>query len=369
MTDFKVKVVKINDVFKHPNADKLSICQIDGWQCVTQLDAYKPGDLAIYFPIDSILPETIEAVLFGPDAKIKLNKSRVRTIKIRQVVSQGMLASCDDFGIKPKEGLDVTSMLGITKFEPPEPPASMRGGNQVSKKKKNSHFKEYGGLDNFKHHNRLFQDGEEVVITEKVHGTNFRCGLLPVEVNTFWKKVKKFFRVLPSHEFVFGSNKVQLQDKKAAKTGYYEKQGVGNVYEEAVIKYDMKNKFEKGEVVYGEIYGDGIQKNYAYGCKQGEHKLVIFDLMRNGEYISHDELVEWCKDRELDMVPVLYRGPFSEAKARELTKGNSVFVPSQKVREGVVIRSPLETKCSIGRKVLKLISDDYLLKEDNTDFH
>jgi hypothetical protein len=45
------------------------------------------------------------------------------------------------------------------------------------------------------------------------------------------------------------------------------------------------------------------------------------------------------------------------------------MVPEQKVREGVVLRPVVETKCHIGRKVLKLISDDYLLREDNTDFH
>jgi tRNA-binding EMAP/Myf-like protein len=393
MADFKVKVVRINDVVIHPNADRLELAQIDGWQCVIQKAAYKPGDMAVYIPIDSVLPSQIEEKLFGADAKIKLSKSRVRTIKIRGAISQGMLASCSDLGVPEVEGYDCTAMLGISKYEPPEPPANMRSGaNSVSKKKKNPNFKEYGGLDNFKHHNTLFQNGEPVVITEKIHGTNFRCGLVPVEVNTLEKKVKKFFGLLDPYEFVYGSNKVQLQDKSPLSapwyikalmwvrrhvggnvfkqyTGFYESRGVGNVYAEAVEKYDLRNKFAPGEVVYGEIYGDGIQKHYSYGCQPGEHKFVVFDLMRNGEYIDHAELILWCKEKGLDIVPVLYEGPYNEAVSKELTKGNSVMVPSQKVREGVVIRSEKETKCHIGRKVLKLISDEYLLKEDNTDFH
>jgi RNA ligase (TIGR02306 family) len=391
MADFSVKVVKINKVEKLENSDRLSVAYIDGWQCVIQRDSYREGDLAIYIPIDSILPQAVEEKLFGADAKIKLSKSRVRTIKIRGAISQGMLAPCAELGVPEQEGYDCTAMLGITKFEPPEPPANMRSGaNPVSKKKKNPNFKEYGGLDNFKHHNRLFQDGEPVVITEKIHGTNFRAGIVPVEVNTLLKKVQRALGILKPYEFVYGSNKVQLQHRldsgskwkiklfgwipiKSVRTlcyqGYYAQSGVGNVYAEAVVKYSLKTRLKEGEVLYGEVYGDGIQKNYAYGCKQGEHKLIVFDLMRDGEYVSHDELVAWCKDRGLDMVPVLYRGPFAEATARDLTKGNSVLEPTQKVREGVVIRPEIETRCHIGRKVLKLISDEYLLKDDNTDFH
>ena len=52
-----------------------------------------------------------------------------------------------------------------------------------------------------------------------------------------------------------------------------------NVYIEAVNKYKIKEILTPGMVLYGEVYGDGIQKNYNYGCKDGEHKLVIFDVM------------------------------------------------------------------------------------------
>jgi tRNA-binding EMAP/Myf-like protein len=393
MSTFSVKVVKIEGKSPIPNADSIEISHIAGWQCVTRKESFPIGSLAVYIPIDSVLPTIIEEKLFGLDAKIKLSKSRVRTIKIRGAISQGMLASCSDLGVPEVEGYDCTAMLGISKYEPPEPPANMRSGaNSVSKKKKNPNFKEYGGLDNFKHHNTLFQSGEPVVITEKIHGTNFRCGLVPVEINTLEKRVKKLLGLLDPYEFVYGSNKVQLQDKSPLSapwyikalmwvrkhvggntfkqyTGFYESKGVGNVYAEAVEKYNLRSKFAPGEVVYGEIYGDGIQKNYNYGCTPGEHKFVVFDLMRNGEYIDHAEVVHWANERGLDVVPTLYEGPYNEAVSKALTKGNSVMVPSQKVREGVVIRSEKETKCHIGRKVLKLISDDYLLREDNTDFH
>jgi RNA ligase (TIGR02306 family) len=277
-----------------------------------------------------------------------------------------MLAPCNDLNVPAIEGYDCTKQLGITKFEPPVE-LSPRSGNPVSKKKKNPHFKEYGGLDNFKWYPDLFAEGEEVVITEKVHGTNFRAGYVPMHVDTLWKRIKKFFRVLPEFEFVFGSNKVQLQDRKYK--GYYEKEGAGNVYEEAVENYGLRNKLDNGEVVYGEVYGSSVQKNYMYGCKEGERRFIVFDLMVNGEYVDTDTLIAWCEARKLPVVPLLYRGPFNAAKAKELTLGDSVLEPTQKVREGVVIKPTTETKCHMGRKVLKLISDEYLLKDDNTDFH
>jgi hypothetical protein len=68
------------------------------------------------------------------------------------------------------------------------------------------------------------------------------------------------------------------------------------------------------------------------------------------------------------MVPILYVGPFDIAKVKELTKGNSILAPSQKVREGVVVKSIENQECYIGRKMLKFISDEYLLK-DQSEFH
>lgn len=70
------------------------------------------------------------------------------------------------------------------------------------------------------------------------------------------------------------------------------------------------------------------------------------------------------------MVPELYRGPFIGLEfVKGFTKGNSVFVPSQKVREGVVVKS-LTTYDEYGQnRALKVISEDYLSDESNTDFH
>jgi hypothetical protein len=95
---------------------------------------------------------------------------------------------------------------------------------------------------------------------------------------------------------------------------------------------------------------------------------VLFDVMVDGKYLDALSCRKWIESRNLPVVPELYRGRFDEAKIKALTLGDSVMAPSQKVREGVVVKPLLEEVCFIGRKMLKFISDEYLLK-DNTDFH
>ena len=92
MSTLKVEIVKIDKVEHHPNADRLDLLTIKGWQVVAGRDNYEEGDLAIYFPIDSVLPPIVKSRLFPPDSKITLTNNRIRTIKIRGAISQGMLA-------------------------------------------------------------------------------------------------------------------------------------------------------------------------------------------------------------------------------------------------------------------------------------
>lgn len=142
-----------------------------------------------------------------------------------------------------------------------------------------------------------------------------------------------------------------------------------NVYKEAVDKYNLRKMISPGDVIYGEIYGDGIQAGYTYGCKPGERKLAVFDIMRNGQYLSFMEFDKAATAAWLTTVPKLFMGFYDPDFIRELTKGPSVLAPTQKVREGNVVKTIIEEEHPhFGRKILKFISDEYLLK-DNTDFH
>lgn len=365
MSSLKVEVVTIDSIQSHPNADRLELARVHDWNCVVRKGEYHEGQKVVYIPIDAVLPFELESKLFPPESKIKLEKSRVKTIKLRGAISQGIIVTLEELGLSPylKVGDDVSDVLGITKYEPPTrmTPGLLRG-NMVSPKLGNPNFRKYTDIENFKHYNQLFVEGEWVWISEKLHGTSARYGYFPTAPNTFWKKVKKFFGLLPKYEFCMGSRNVQLQDKRRW-DGFYDT----NVYAKIAHQEDIRTKLLEGEAVYGEIIGSGIQKGYAYGCNPGEHKFYVYDVMREGVYLDYMSLVDFCAKRGFSLVPQLYDGPYRVEIAKDLTKGDST-IGGQKVREGVVIKPWIETTCLIGRKVLKLLSDDYLLSEQ-TDFH
>ena len=117
MSELKVEVCKIVSIKEHPNANKLELAYIggeNGWQTCVVIDNYRVGDKVIYIPVDSILPMDIEKILFGEDSKIVLKKSRVRSIKIRGAISQGMIAPLESLGLSPnlKVGVDIAKKLG-----------------------------------------------------------------------------------------------------------------------------------------------------------------------------------------------------------------------------------------------------------------
>jgi RNA ligase (TIGR02306 family) len=342
----------------------------------------------VYFPIDSVLPADLEADLFPPDSKIKLTKSRIKTIKIRGAISQGMIVPLSDLEMVSRlgyqfEGTDVTAELGVTKYEPPDTslPRSMHAKRV---RKENPYFRPYDKLSHFKNYPNLFVEGEQVVVTEKVHGTNFRAGWVPTVADTWWKKIKQFFGKLEPFEFVYGSHHVQLQDKKGW-DGYYEH----NVYAETVEKYWLKTRIPKGYVIYGEIYGPGIQKGYGYGLPTGEHQMRIFDVAVFNEEEQMLKFLSWTPIEIMaslihcHTVPVIYKGPFAANLVKEWESGPSLIgwhpkdkwigeiidnTPPQEHREGVVIKPVEETQSYMGRKILRSINPEYLMVAE-TEFH
>ena len=372
---FKVPLTEILEIQEHPNAHSLEIAVVYGFQVIVSKDKYKVGDRALYIPIDSILPQDLEDLMFPEGSKIKLSKHRVKQIRLRKIASQGMLI--DPIDIRTTHGFlpdklekDYKEELNITKYEPPTPKFQLSTGNQAKRNKplENANFHKYNGLNNIKWFPTMFKNDDIVVMQEKIHGSHARASIMPFQANTIWKKIKKLLGLVPKFEFCYGSNNVQLQER-AGYTGFYGEDIYGRVFQEL----DVKNKLKEGESIYGEIYGEGIQKNYNYGLK-GSQKFILFDvkiLSYDGtqKWLNPDEVASFAKERGFDMVPEVYRGPFSIEIAKKMTEGNSILAPSQKVREGVVVKAIHGYSDDRGsKKALKVISEKYLDKEQ-TDFH
>lgn len=80
-------IVKV-DAITPMNADRLECAHVGGWHCVVGKGEFQAGDLAVYFEIDSKLPEVF------PFNKMEFLKSKhfaIKSQKIRGEVSQGLL--------------------------------------------------------------------------------------------------------------------------------------------------------------------------------------------------------------------------------------------------------------------------------------
>ena len=364
MSSLIVEVCKVLEVSPHPNADKLDIITVKGWNCIVGRNQFKVGDVGVFIPPDCVLPsDMIEEYNLS---YLKKN-GRTGSVKLRGYVSQGIFLPVD---FPVTLGEDLSSYFGITKYEQPEPQYNLNsGGAQVSKKKINPYFDKYTDIENIKNFPGVFVDGDFVVITEKLHGTNARFGNLPIVVNvtaTIFEKLSAWFRKAilgQSHEFVWGSHNVQ-KGVSVNKQNYYG----DDVWGRIANQYSLKEKLPEGYIFYGEIVGQGIQ-DLAYGLSQP--KLFIFDIknVETGKYLDWDLVEEWCYHLGLPIVPTLYVGAFESRDLKLFTEGMSTIYYPGHLREGCVIKSYEETnERRIGRKILKSISTEYLTRKDGTEF-
>ncbi len=369
MSTLKVEICKIEKVEKHPYADKLDLVQVKGWICIVQKDSFTSEDLCLYIPIDSILPQEVEEKIFGVNSKIKLENHRIKTIKLRKIISQGLVVKPEVVGItKYNEGDDFTKELKIIKYEPPTKQPSIYGEcNRIKKKYINSNFHKYTDIENIKNHPKVFQEGELVYISCKLHGTSCRLGWVKNEANSLWKKIKKLFGFFNEYEFLIGSRNIQFNSSNNKKKIYYDE----NIYERVAKQYNLQEKLLPGEILYGEIVGYGIQSGYNYGCKNGEIKFYAYDFMENDKWLDPTDFRILCTERQIPKVPILYAGPFDQEIVKRYTQGPSDLCPeSQPIKEGCVIKAdPEQISPYIGRKVLKSINVDYLLLKENSDWH
>lgn len=355
MSALIVEVCSIDNVEHHPNADKLDIATVKGWNCIVGRGDYKPGDVIVFVPTDSIIPENL---IEEYKLTYLRNGSRVRATKLRGFVSQGLILNIPK-GKNWRVGHDVAKELGITKWEPPVQHIPGQPKNR-QKRKNNPNFNKYTDIENIKHYNTVFQPGDLVVVTEKIHGANWRAGFLRRSDRGLLNWIKA--RLFGAYEFVYGSHNVQLTFANKGRC-FYKNDPYGAVIE----RYNIKDLIPADYTLYGEVYGKGIQ-DLTYG--EDEPNLVIFDVQYKGVYLDYPDMKQFCGAKGLPMAPELFVGEYSDELIKIHTSGKSKMKKAKdQIREGIVIRSFREINHPrVGRKILKSVSEDYLLRENGTEF-
>ncbi len=352
-------IQKISEIRDIPDADKIQVAQILGWECViSKKDNFKAGDFVVYIEIDSICSERNEFEF------LRERKFRVRTIKLRKQVSQGLVMP---LSILPNttgivEGADVTDILGIKKYDP-----QLVEEQKIAEdaKSKSEVFKFFMGFAIFRWIYFKFNHVEKGWPQWISHTDEERlqtCAKIFINnMDKIWYVTEKvdgqsatyFYHKSKCWGFakwIFGICSRNIWLKKPTNGSYWQ----------AAEKFDIKNKFVKFNkelVSQGENLGPGIQGN-KYGLK--ELDFMVFNIVKDGERCEIAQMEHLCKILGLKTVPVINRA-FDPKSLGNLTEVKDVVQALVKMsngksqladipREGLVFR--LNTNPNVSFKVI-----------------
>ena len=354
----------IGEIRPIEGADNIELAMVGGWQAITKKGEYQIGNKVVVATTDAVIPQALSDLM---EVTGYLRKGqRVRTVKLRGVYSECLLIPFKYLAPKSlennvEEGHDMMGILGVTKYEPPVKMVEMSVGGRKIKYHQNPNFHVYYKFPNLKNVPELFTEEDVVTITRKLHGTNARYGIVRKKKLSLLDRVRKFFgNKWVEFEYVYGSHNVE---KGSDSQGFYSTDVWRTVADEYKIKeklwdyvktYFIPQHLGSGVVIYGEIYGHGIQKNYEYGLN--DIKFAGFDVEINGEYKDFSIERGIFNTLDLPTVEVLYKGNWSKEEQDKYVFGN--FIEGTKVpHEGVVVKSVTGDRHKVG----KVINPDYLI--------
>ena len=340
------RIVQIDAVVPIVGADAIEGAKVGGWTVVVKKGEYSPGDLAVYFEIDSFLPEGNAAWQFLVDKSSRLFNAVkghvLRSIKLRGQVSQGLLLGLDVLravGVQADSlaiGEDVSQVLGVVKYEPPVP-AELAGvarglfPSRVSKTDQERIQNLAAELDAWTQDDQLTWE-----VSEKLEGASCTFAWLEEDLHVC-------------------SRNIDLMDTE------------GNSLWKVAKEMGLPEKFSrdfagKNLALQGEIVGFGIQGNI-YGLRA--QKFFLFDIydVDQGRYLAPQERGAIAQQMGLEQVPVVnpaFRLPSVGGMDALLAMadGQSSLKDGQ-LREGLVFKSngnPMS---------FKTVSNKYLLKQSN----
>lgn len=333
---------KISDIQPIEGADKIELATIDGWKVVVAKDVnHKVGDLIVYCEVDSFLPIREEFEFLRKTSFKKMGDQegfRLKTIRLRGQISQGLIVPLDvllKHGVSSDdvfEGLDVTGMLDIIKYEPPVPaelsgkvkglfPSFIRKTDEERVQNLSSEYEKYRAK------NKL---GGKFYVTEKLDGSSA----------TFYVK---------DEVFSVCSRNLELLETE------------GNTFWKVSRELDLENKLRTlgfNVCLQGELIGEGVQGN-PYKIKGQTVRFFNGFNIDTQENIPFLEFVELTQKLGLKTVPILefdFDLPNSIDNMLEYAESPSILNTNFS-REGVVVRSYDRTIS------FKSISNQFLLNE------
>ena len=336
------RVVRIDAINPIEGADQIEVAQIGGWKVVVKKGEYTADSLAVYCEIDSFIPHSIAPFLTKPGQFPKVYNEvegqRLRTIKLRGQISQGLLLSmsvrCSDglvVGALFTEGDDVTDFLGIQKWEPPQ---EFRAANAkgifpyfIPKTDQERIQNLSRSLEKWNAENHQWQ------VTEKIDGSS---------MTVFYK----------DGEVGVCSRNLELKDD-----------GTSTFWETAKSEGLVEKLIAVGKniALQGELIGGQIQGNAYKVDKFQFHLYDIFDIDAQ-QYLTPKDVEGTALQLNIRHVPVLEQFTTFDVRMEDLiayAEGKSV-VGAKPEREGLVFKSLTEPGTSF-----KVVSNRWLYLTGN----
>lgn len=339
MTDFHVECVQLGAIEKHPNADTLGITQVGAYPVIVKLGDFKPGDLAVYVPVDAVVPGTDERWAFlGGHLRIKAKR-------LRGVFSQGLVIPAP-LGVSL--GDDCSELLGIKRYETPEERSERQEQGPFVVPRNPEYLPRYSDLENIRRWPDVLRCCERVVVMEKLEGENVRVAYVKTP---WWKAPLVWLGLAPRGRLVVGSrNQIKTSGKWIEATAFL------------LGKFEAMPDPERYSL-YGESFG--YTKGFPYGG-DGSAQFRLFDAWDRVErrWLDWPELNHLAESIWVQTPPLLYWGDWDPVAGLALAEGESILDPSH-VREGFVVRPTVErTHPGLGRVILKCKGEGYLLRKD-----
>lgn len=361
MSDWTPQIVRIEKVENLASSDNLDLAVVlTDYPVIVKRDEYKVGDWAAYLPIDTIVPDTEQfhflcpklyekqpdgtQIQVGPKFPVGSVPEKYRIIKakkIRGTYSQGMLTRIptEKFFCGYDVGDSIVEAYGLKKWEEEEeenlPNVKKSRGTNAEKAPSGWAIPHYD-IDSVRKYVECLLPNEEIVLTEKIHGSN---AAFTHDGTRLWSKSRN----------------------------YYKKMDPNDMWWDIALRYDLESKLAKipGFVVFGEIYGQ--VKGFKYDCTM-DSRIRFFDVwnLKTMRYLDYDDRVTLLRDLlGLDVVPELYRGPWLGKDEMYKFAEGLTTLGGRHIREGWVlntVKERYEPKLD-SRMQVKLVGESYNLSK------
>jgi hypothetical protein len=348
------------------NSDKLEITHVHGgYPCIIQKGQFKAGDKAWYIPVDTIVPTDRPEFAFL--AKAGKTEHRIKAMRLRGTFSMGLLVAdtdptalrkylppCEievprnpgDRALKEPWWLRMLDKWGFYSLLPLVWPLAClpwyvggflalilgffgsAGHRHLVRTIRNSRkvpSLQHYDIEGMRKYVK-FIEGEPVVVTEKIHGMHA----------AFYRRGSKLY----------------CYSRTMLRTG-------NNVWTQIAKQYGL-HRIPDGYILRGEIFGKGVQ-DLEYGLPGKQFRAFDLQEFKTRQYMDSVEFFEACRRLDIPTVPVLFTGPYGE-DLKMLAEGPTTF-GAVHCREGIVIKPRFErTEQGLGRLILKLVGQDYLLR-------